>query len=551
VVARFLRGASGADRDARLKQFLQLLYVAVTRARRHLAVFDGVEAHPFWTAHRFHGRLESEGVETLGRLFRDSASAAEWAREGRHYFERLRYRQAAECYRRAGMAEKETTALAMHAETLERWQDALGYWQSIGVEGRQAELLEKLGRFQEARDVHARLGREKEAARLDLILLEKAGRWAEAAERWEKAGSPADAVRCYQRAGNHARALKLDATAAEKHKDWKRAADYWSSLKSYEAAARCYREAGDKKSAALAMAHQYEGAKDWNKAAAAYQRAGDRAKARELMALALESAGETAMAASIYERLGQHDRAFQLYRKAGDQSALDRFAVERADLRQPQLQAVEKLFERANYSLAIKLIEKRQAVIRMRLDRTDWYVSDSADRQLMKERDALAKLQIECRAYLAEHAKSWSKAAALWRRLRQFERADLAQEKHIEAIADPVERGVAWLQAGALERATNLFQSAGAADWLIRARAVGCQREKQWEQAAELWQSVGDTINHAAAMARVAYEKQDWPSAARWHQLAGQKNLAAEAARRARMEHAESDRKRRTETPLF
>jgi hypothetical protein len=225
--------------------------------------------------------------------------------------------------------------------------------------------------------------------------------------------------------------------------------------------------------------------------------------------------------------------------------------VERADLRQPQLQAVEKLFERANYSLAIKLIEKRQAVIRMRLDRTDWYVSDSADRQLMKERDALAKLQIECRAYLAEHAKSWSKAAALWRRLRQFERADLAQEKHIEAIADPVERGVAWLQAGALERATNLFQSAGAADWLIRARAVGCQREKQWEQAAELWQSVGDTINHAAAMARVAYEKQDWPSAARWHQLAGQKNLAAEAARRARMEHAESDRKRRTETPLF
>src|SRR5207245_10784036 len=110
------------DRDARFKQFLHHLYVAVTRARRHLAVFDGPQPHPFWTAQRFRGRIEMEDAETLGRLFRESATAGEWSAEGRYYFERLRYRQAAACYRRAGLLEQGPVALETYAEHLEASQ---------------------------------------------------------------------------------------------------------------------------------------------------------------------------------------------------------------------------------------------------------------------------------------------------------------------------------------------------------------------------------------------------------------------------------------------
>src|SRR5947208_9316943 len=120
------------------------------------------------------------------------------ANEGQYVFERLRYRQAAECYRRAGLPENETAAFAMFSETMEDWQQALSLWQQIGKLDRQGFLLEKLGRIAEAVDIYRRQGRAADAERLELGLLEKQGRWAEAAKRWEDAGNSAEAVRCYQ-----------------------------------------------------------------------------------------------------------------------------------------------------------------------------------------------------------------------------------------------------------------------------------------------------------------------------------------------------------------
>ena len=123
-VDRFMRGSSGMDHDARFKQFLQHLYVAATRARRHLAIYEGSDANHFWSSGPLRGKIDVDSVETLSRLFRDSASPKEWVKEGQYYFERQRYRQAAECYRRAGKTDRETAALAMHAEMHEKWQEA-------------------------------------------------------------------------------------------------------------------------------------------------------------------------------------------------------------------------------------------------------------------------------------------------------------------------------------------------------------------------------------------------------------------------------------------
>ena len=533
AVDRFIRGGSAMDRDARFKQFLHHLYVAVTRARRHLAVFDGPQPHPFWTAQRFRGRIEMEDAETLGRLFRESATAGEWSAEGRYYFERLRYRQAAECYRRAGLLEQETAALAMFAETMEDWQRALSLWQGIGQLDRQGFLLEKLGRHAEALDIYQKLGRAAEIERLELVLLEKQGRWAEAAKRWEDAGNPTEAVRCYQRAGNNARALTLEATVAEAQKTWKRAAECWFSVKSWEAAARCYRRCRDTRKAALAMAHHHEALTDWPKAAAAYQRAGEPVRARECKARALEAAGELSKAAKAWERLDQKDRALQLYQRAGNQEAVDRFRVERADIRQNQVSFVRELAGRGSYRLAIQLANRRHAFIKQRLDRRGWSYSEQ-DEQLMKERDLLDDLGIECKALIAEKSQVWEKAATLWRRIDKEDRAGIAQAKAIDAIADPVSRGYALLKIGKYEQARDAFESAGYNKGIAQTQALVCEKNKDWKQAADLWQSIGDTVRCAAAMGHAAASRQDWLEAARWYGLAGHRTLAADAERAAR-----------------
>jgi tetratricopeptide (TPR) repeat protein len=537
TVDRFMRGSSGMDHDARLKQFLQHLYVAATRARRHLAIYEGAEAHLFWNSPTLRGRVDIDSVETLQRLFRDSASPKEWAKEGQYYFDRQRYRQAAECYRRAGMVGREAAAMAMYAESQEKWQEALSLWQQAGIPDRTGLLLEKLGRLTEALAIYQQLARHNDVARIELLLLEKAGRWTEAAQRWEVAGNPAEAARCHKRAGNKNRALNLEAETAEAQQDWKHAAECWFVLKEFENAARCSRKAKDTRAAALAMAHHHEQAKDWSKAASAYQRAGERNKSQACKALALEAGGDAVKAAKLYERLGQTDRALQLYRKAGHQEALDRIAVERADVRQSQIETVRSLIDRGTFRAATSLAKRRLVVIDKRLNSIKWYLSDRSDRQLLDERNRLEDLILECQAHLAEQRQSWTKAATLWRRLQQPERADAAAGKAIETIEDPFERGFALLEARNPAKAIETFEAAGSSEWANRARALKCQVEHRWMEAATLWQTVGDEKHHAAAMAQHARSHGKWAEAARWHRIAGQRTLERQAAAKAHADH--------------
>ena len=102
--------------DPACRRALHHLYVAVTRARRHLAVYEPPEAPPVWTAPRLAARLDAESPASLARLFARAAAPAEWSKEGEYFQERGRYRQAAECFRRAGEARREIQCIALHHE---------------------------------------------------------------------------------------------------------------------------------------------------------------------------------------------------------------------------------------------------------------------------------------------------------------------------------------------------------------------------------------------------------------------------------------------------
>src|SRR5262245_9002198 len=71
---RLLDPAQSLREDPSARRALHHLYVAVTRARRHLAVYEPADAPPLWSSERFAAHLDPEPPASLGRLFVRSAA---------------------------------------------------------------------------------------------------------------------------------------------------------------------------------------------------------------------------------------------------------------------------------------------------------------------------------------------------------------------------------------------------------------------------------------------------------------------------------------------
>ncbi|HEX7185480.1 MAG TPA: hypothetical protein VF756_26895 [Thermoanaerobaculia bacterium] len=443
LVERYVRSpreTARLEREARFKRLLQHLYVGATRARRHLAIYEGPEPHPFWADSRFRGRIERDSVESLARIFRPTASPGEWEKEGDYFFQRGCFRQAAECYRRAGQADKETEALALADERVEDWSAALERWTRLGSASRQAPILERLGRLQDALRLYREAGMEREARLCELRLLENGKEWAAAAAGWEAEGRHADAARCWSRAGDERRALTSSARSAEEEGAWERAGEIWLDLCSYEAAARSFREAGRPDRAALAVARQHEALGEWSRAAAAYRLAGQRRPSIRCRAQAHEAAGRLDRAARLWESLGDRERAADLYARAELWLEVARLEGIQPEERQRLLPRVRELVEDGDWRQAGLLAQVRMDALRLHLPEVPWFVFEDEQRLIWQEFCSLELLQQCCEALRAEEEEAWSRAARSWRRAGRHDRAEAALARRIERLRDPVRR---------------------------------------------------------------------------------------------------------------
>lgn len=237
LVERLGRGDARLHAEPRFERLLHHLYVAVTRARRHLAIYEGDESEAFWRHPRFVRRLETAAPEMLQAVFRATASPHEWIAQGEVFLVHGSLLQAAECFRRGGLLEREAEALARFAEQSEDWSEALALRRRLGQSDCEAPLLEKLARFEEATALYRREGREDDAGRCGLLACEQQGRFLPAAEGWEALGRWDDAARCFARAGATRRAVLARARAAE-------TADHADAAGRDERVARLYEEAG-------------------------------------------------------------------------------------------------------------------------------------------------------------------------------------------------------------------------------------------------------------------------------------------------------------------
>jgi ATP-dependent DNA helicase UvrD/PcrA len=467
LVERYGRGDPRLVREPRFEHLLRHLYVAATRARRHLAVYEGEgpELHPFWRQERLRGRIEEETVDALSRLFRPTASPADWAREGDYFRDRGHPLQAAECYRRAGLGEREDEARAVGAEAVEDWAAALAHWTRLGVPAREAPLLERLGRLEEALARYRDAGLAGATRVCELRLLESRGTWAQAAAGWEELGRHAAAARCWAEAGEERRALAAGARSAEAEGEWARAGAAWFELGDHQAAARCFRAAGDRERAALALAHRYEAAARWGRAAAAYRRAGRAEAAERCRARAQEGAGRPDLAAGAWERLGEVERAIELYAQADRWPEVARLEPVLPEERRRLLPRVQRLLADGDWEAAGALARSRMEALKPFVPVVPWFIAVEAEHLARQEFCALETLEQRCRALAAEHEGAWSRAARLWSLAGDAEQAARARRRRIEGVRDPARRKRAKATAEQVEKPRRPRRPArGAAD---------------------------------------------------------------------------------------
>jgi tetratricopeptide (TPR) repeat protein len=541
LVERFVRTpleSSRFEKEARFKRLLHHLYVGVTRARRHLAIYEGPAPHPFWAGERFRGRLERETVESLARLFRATASPADWEREGDYFQQRGHFRQAAECYRRAARSEKEIEALAEVAEAQEDWAAALERWTQLGVAARRAPLLERFGRLHEALPLYREAGLEREARHCELRLRERAGEWEAAAAGWEGEGLYLEAARCWSAAGNERRSLTAAALGSEAAGLWAEAGESWLALADYEAAVRCFQTAGDMARAALALARRHELANEWSRAAAAYRLAGKASASRRCRARAHEETGSFAKAALLWERLGETERAVDLYIRADLWAEVARLEEVQPETGQRLLRHVRELVDREDWRAAAPLIQVRMDVLRPRLPEVPWFVFDEQQRLVWQEFCSLELLQQSCDALSAEEESAWSRASRCWARAGNRARAEAALWRRIERVHHPMRQARAWVVVGETERALECLRALEGAEpgpeALLAVEAWKAEIAERWDEAADLWRSIGRARDESRCLARSARRAGDWALAAHHHRIAGQEHLAVAAEEKAR-----------------
>ncbi|HVQ76955.1 MAG TPA: UvrD-helicase domain-containing protein, partial [Candidatus Binatia bacterium] len=223
--------------DPHCRRALHHLDVAVTRARRHLAIYEPPGAPPVWTSARFAPRLDVEPPASLGRLFARAASPEEWMKEADYFLERGRYRQAAECFRRAGEAHREIECIARHHEQAGEGLLAASRWLEIGRRDRAGRCFEEAGAWSDAGRLWRELGEAVAAQRCEARAAEGARDWAGAATAWEALAAWTDAARCWSNAGHRTRQLRCLAEAAEAEERWLDAARRWEECEAWERAA--------------------------------------------------------------------------------------------------------------------------------------------------------------------------------------------------------------------------------------------------------------------------------------------------------------------------
>ncbi|GBC01012.1 hypothetical protein RclHR1_04030007 [Rhizophagus clarus] len=208
-----------------LSSELKHLYVAVTRAREHLWIFDenaelSEPIQVYWKSKKLVKVIESVKEIDFSSNFTKKSSPSEWNREGIKYFEQRKYEQAIICFKKSGNEMGCKLAQAYHLRNVARTSFVNGSDEKVVKQKfivaaeafdecsrpiKAASCYEEVRMYKEAGHCYIK-GKMYESAAQCYI---KAKMWDDAGKLFEALERYTDAVISYKKGGNYRKVINL------------------------------------------------------------------------------------------------------------------------------------------------------------------------------------------------------------------------------------------------------------------------------------------------------------------------------------------------------
>jgi len=493
-----LTGTASFKEDPVARSAIRHAYVAVTRARRWIAVCEPDATRALWLAPAFRALLERDSHAVLARFISTASTPEEWAEQGRYYLARGRFRQAEECFRRAGDEREAQRAEARFFAEAGEWARAAAAYAALEQWGDAAGHYERAGSFDTAAELFDRAGDAVAARRARIALWSQHGEWDKVASAHEEREEWEQAAQAWNRGGHRvaARAALIRHHAA---------ANNWS-----------------------AVAQVHADAHEWDKAAAAFDRAGMAADARRCRQHADAATAHHGLPhAPARKQRDWKSRAVR-FESRGDLKAALR-ALEHVDdpqagIRREAIRAeLDREFEAA--ARAYHTLADWHAVARVaehfRSRARDDAVRDMDAGHHMRVLKAVADIHIAAEAGPGE-ALQVIKTCGIY-----ADEVVRLEARYLEEAGRWPDAARVYAELGDLPAARRCAgHLPNGEKVVIEIEAIQAEKERRWADAATLWEKIGKRKEHAAARARAAEASGDIAAAAAAWEAAGKRNRA-------------------------
>ena len=529
-----LNTESKLKENAQARRAISYAYVAVTRAQKNLAIFEShSQAQDCWRDSHFNQAMEEEQAESLKKFMTSPDSIEEWEKEGHYYFEREKFLQAAECFRRAGKENLEKKAIAQQNYSLGNYHDAaklfleIEEWKMAGLSllhndesEEAAQLFEKSQDWELAAEAHIKNKAFNCAAEAFLktgniirhreCLLEdhhNNKRWIDAAKICMKMKNTEKAIYYYQKAGDKTRAFDLSISLLKeqekyseagellkKKKLWKQAAEVYVLDGSERDEASCRAELLEQQGKHLEAADQWEIAdnyerelqakarhfqqsKDWLSASEMYLELHDEKSYVKCLRKSNEPEAEKLLEALYYKHNGNFLAAILIYEEVEyfDQATeLADYIIDHKahEMEEEELHELEEVFTRQ----AI-----RQAV---------------ANRDIETVRELAEDCQHEFSLYLIadsfEEFEEWTTAAEYHRKNESLDEVLYCYEQMDERPADYEEvKKLVEERFTRVKETPGAWQEKGLSKKIFELKAQEYEKNGDYKSAAEAYEAIG------------------------------------------------------------
>jgi len=512
-----------------------LMYVAVTRVRRQLVIFEAQRDTFPWKMIEPH-LLDAIAVEDIDRYLIPPKTAAEWNERGDYFLSAEIFDRAMLAFQRANNPRKEKITQARMAAAKYDFETAASLWQEVDEWAEAAKCWQEANQPAMAAQSWEMTANKEDAARQ----WEQAGELLNAARIWESLENWGEAARCYERTGHRSDAGRCKALRAESQQAWGLAANEWEKISHWNEAARCFRAGGELQESGRCEALGYEHKGQWEKAAMGwedlkaypkavrcYQEAGLPADFTRCQALDAEAHENWEPAAGYWQKLNQWDKAALCYRRAGNPVQEATAQAHWAELEGRFMEAAfiwEGLEKWDSAGGCYTQAGDAESALRCQAigceAESNWHAAGSTWMRLQKwekavhcyRQSAESALESFCQAKLDEEQGDWETAAEIWERLQEWVFAGecyarLGRERDVDrcrALLAQVSGDLRtaaglWEKIGAWEDAVRVYTELGDLRAVSRVEALRFEENQEWAAAADKWAEIERWKNAADA----------------------------------------------------